>query len=319
MIKTVYAAQNKEESERMNSSSGGVFYPLAEHVIEGGGMVAGCVWGTNAEAVHILTEDKNVVKNMMGSKYVLSRIGDIYRKIKELTPNRKILFSGTPCQVASLKHYLNGDDENILYVDFFCHGIPRLVVWKKYLEYRLESDKQVTLPVELNMRSKVDGWSHYGFYFKFSYENGKVYSLPQKDDLYMKAYTSDIALLDSCYQCKYKGCQRTSDITMGDYWGIWNEIPHMDDNTGTSAVVINTPKGAAAFEQVKKQFKLEKTDIETVNKYNLGAHMCPDKKLKRLGLIFLTELETHNFAEAYGKVRFQIMLYKIMKKLRQKK
>lgn len=130
-----FAAQHFDESVRAASSSGGIFTLLAETVINDGGVVFGARFDSDWSVVHDFTETHEGLQAFRGSKYLQSRIGNTYRQAgKFLKAGRKVLFSGTPCQIAGLKRYLHKNYENLLAVDFVCHGVPSPLVWKKYLE-----------------------------------------------------------------------------------------------------------------------------------------------------------------------------------------
>lgn len=131
----VYAAKNTDEKIRMHSSSGGVFSILAEQTIKQGGVVFGARFDENWEVKHDYTETIDGVSVFRGSKYVQSKTGDTFKQAEQfLKQNRKVLFSGTPCQIVALKRYLKKEYENLLLVDFICHGVPSLGVWRKYLK-----------------------------------------------------------------------------------------------------------------------------------------------------------------------------------------
>ena len=129
-VKEVLAVKNRNEEERMASSSGGVFVALAKKVIDQGGVVFGAVFDENWEVRHTYAENMDGVRPMMGSKYVQSRIGDTFRQAEKfLKEGRKVLFTGSPCQITALHNYLRKDYPNLLSVDFLCHGVPSPGVW----------------------------------------------------------------------------------------------------------------------------------------------------------------------------------------------
>lgn len=137
----VYAAKNSNETIRMQSSSGGIFTLLAERVIDEGGVVFGASFNDRWEVVHDHVETKEELAKFRGSKYVQSKIGDNYRKVKLfLSEGRNVLFSGTPCQISGLKKYLRKDYDNLLAVDFICHGVPSPGVFRTYLQEEINRE-----------------------------------------------------------------------------------------------------------------------------------------------------------------------------------
>lgn len=130
----VFAAVNKDDSIRMQSSSGGIFTALAEQIIQEKGVVFGARFDEKWEVKHDYTETIEGLKAFRGSKYVQSRIGDTFSKAEFfLKAGRKVMFTGTPCQIAGLRLFLRKEYENLLAVDIICHGVPSPLVWRKYL------------------------------------------------------------------------------------------------------------------------------------------------------------------------------------------
>lgn len=239
---TQFAAINNDEQVRMESSSGGIFTLLAEQIINEGGVVFGARFDEDWQVTIDHTETTDGLAAFRGSKYVQACVGDTYAKCaKFLKAGRKVLYSGTPCQIAGLKHYLRKEYENLLTVDFVCHGVPSPKVWGKYLQ-----EVVGTVNVQgVSMRDKLqEGWKRFNFVLDYQNE-GKMISLSswhQKND-YMNAFLRDMILRPSCYACKAKECRSHSDITIADFWGIQSVCPTMDDDKGTGLLLIHTAKG----------------------------------------------------------------------------
>ena len=190
---------------------------------------------------------------MQGAKYVQSELRDTFLEAENaLKAGRKVLFSGTPCQIAGLKNYLGKEYDNLLTVDLVCHGVPSPLVWESYLKYRKEKDGQSEVADKVNMRSKVTGWSRYNYSVEYKYKDGQVYQKKNGEDPYMRAFVSNMILRPSCNECHFKGLERCSDFTLGDFWGIWNIKPEMDDDKGTSLVVVHSEKGRMYWEKIKE-------------------------------------------------------------------
>lgn len=269
----VFAAKNPNEEIRRQSSSGGIFTLLAEKILEEGGVVFGACFNSNWEVVHDYTETLSGVARFRGSKYVQSRIGDSYQKTESfLQEGRKVLFSGTPCQIAGLRLYLRKEYENLLTVDFICHGVPSPGVWREYLKNiaarRAAAGKNTVLSSSLDnqddlsgritsisFRDKVLGWKKFSFVVRGSATDGaEKNSVLLSEDLhtniFLKGFLADLYLRPSCYACPAKSGKSGSDITIGDFWGIEYVLPKMDDDKGISAVLINTQKGAHFYNSI---------------------------------------------------------------------
>lgn len=264
----VYAAYNKNEEIRMQSSSGGIFTALAEQIIQEGGVVFGARFNEDWEVIHDYTETAEGLSVFRGSKYVQSRIGNTFNQAEQfLKQGRKVLFSGTPCQIAGLKLFLHKEYENLLIVDFICHGVPSPGVWKKYLEELIanQDDRNKQFYSSLNslrnishieFRNKCLGWKKYSFALNLSIsdEHGikKTVLLSEicTENIYMKGFMANLYLRPSCYSCPSNRLKSGSDITIGDYWGIQNIYPNIDDDKGICCVMVNTEKGIFSLSSV---------------------------------------------------------------------
>lgn len=260
-----YAVINLNNKERKNSSSGGVFVLLARQVLCEGGVVFGAKFEKDFSVKHDYVEKEIDLYKLQCSKYVQSDIANSYKLVKQfLTTGRKVLFSGTPCQVAGLKTYLNKDYVNLITQDFVCHGVPSPLVWKKYIEY-IETKEQKKIK-HVKFRAKENGWRQFNLSFEF--EDGTTKKEKANEDLYMRAFLSNLSLRPSCYNCSFKALKRESDITLADFWGIEKVLPEMDDDKGTSFVTIHSTKGGDLFELIRKKIRIQQVRIIDGATYN---------------------------------------------------
>ena len=260
----VLAVKNRNEVERMASSSGGVFITLAKSILSKGGVVFGVVFDENWEAKHTYAETLEGVKPMMGSKYLQSRIGSSYSEAEKfLKEGREVLFTGTPCQIAGLHNYLRKDYSNLFSVDILCHGVPSPGVWRKYLneEFHLPSKKiskkkldstqvQNSYPIITNIEfrdKKMYGWKNFSFivrgYTSKSDLKSILLSETHNKNPFMRGFLSNVYLRPSCYECKCKNGVSHSDLTIADYWAINLSMPDFNDDKGIGLVLVNTEKG----------------------------------------------------------------------------
>ncbi len=260
----VYACYNKDITDRINSSSGGIFLLFAKEIIKRNGMVFGASFDENFNVNHICVDNLKDLKKLMGSKYVQSTIGDTYKKVKKyLEQDKYVLFTGTPCQIEGLKSYLLKDYEKLFTQDIICHGVPSPMVWRKYLEYQEKIYKEPISSV--SFRNKDNGWTL--FQMKILFDK-KTYCKSLKEDLFMRAFLNNVCLRSSCYDCSFKGKNRCSDITLGDYWGINNIHNKMQDNNGISLLVIHSKKGLELFNYIKESIIFEESNLDEAIKYN---------------------------------------------------
>lgn len=268
---SVYAAINSNEKIRNESSSGGLFSMIAEKIILEGGVVFGARFDDKWEVKHDCVETISELRYFRSSKYVQSRIEDTYKKaLNYLKEGRKVLFSGTSCQISGLKHYLRKDYDNLLAVEVVCHGVPSPLVWRNYLKQILRpkgvdgkntvlcSLKETPVLTGISFREKSNGWKKYGFVILgksaakadknsvlSSVRNSNIVLFQQlkSDNYYMQVFLHDLDLRPSCYDCPAKNGKSQSDIALADFWCIGDIHPGLDDDKGISAVLINSSKG----------------------------------------------------------------------------
>jgi coenzyme F420-reducing hydrogenase beta subunit len=253
----VYAAKNQDGQIQLNSSSGGIFTLLAEQIINEGGVIFGARFNDNWEVIHDYTETVEGLSVFRSSKYVQSIIGETYRQAKAfLLAGRQVLFSGTPCQIAGLKTYLQRDYENLLSVDLVCHGVPSPAVWREYLR-ELAGVLDFSKINSINFRDKTHGWKLFSFSICYTenINSSGVFLESLQENVFMRGFLRNLYLRPSCYQCPVKFLSSGSDITLGDYWGIQNTLPEFDDDKGVSLVMINTLKGKVVYGALNKHEK----------------------------------------------------------------
>ena len=234
-----YAAITTNEELRMKSSSGGIFTLLAEAVICEGGVVFGALFDENWEVKHDYTESLEGLVAFRCSKYVQSRIGNSYKKTQDfLKNNRTVLFSGTSCQIAGLKLFLNKEYDNLITVDIVCHGVPSPLIWREYLA-TIANKPDIK---SITHKEKNSGWRRYSISVEM---NDKIVTERAANNKYMLAFAQNLTLRQSCFECSAKAGKCCSDITLGDFWGIEHVKPTLDDDRGTSFVCVNTERGNA--------------------------------------------------------------------------
>jgi len=267
-----YAAKSLCTEERRESSSGGVFSILAHSVLALGGYVCGAVYGKNFRVQHKIISSETELFSLRGSKYAQSDLGDCFFKIQQILKAEKIiLFVGTPCQVEGLQSFLGKKYDKLITVDMICHGVPSPLVWEKYLTTRSLKDAEGSPQNKINLRSKVSGWSRYSYSVEFEYKNGMSYCVLQGQDLYMRGFINNLFLRPSCAACHFKGLERNSDFTLGDFWGVWDQIPDFDDNIGISLVFVHTNNGKLLWDTMISKIDFREVNIKKSIESNRSA------------------------------------------------
>lgn len=256
-----YVAYAKDNVLRRKSSSGGIFSVLAEQVLNDNGVVFGAALDSDLTVHHICIDCIEDMEKLRGSKYVQSRIEDTYIDVKNyLDEKRKVLFTGTACQIAGLKRYLRHEYKNLITVDVLCHGVPSVKVWKWYLRglEKMYGGKANSI----SFREKKNGWKRYDI--KIGFDNFMIYEKLFIEDIFMRLFLKNYILRPSCYKCRYKDLQRPSDITIGDCWGIGNYMPEMDDDKGTSVIIIHSEKGYNILEVILERLEYREAEVDKV-------------------------------------------------------
>jgi coenzyme F420-reducing hydrogenase beta subunit len=264
-----FVARAKDDQIVAASSSGGVFTLLARQTASSGGVVFAVAMSEDCRsAVYQSAENENQLAAMRGSKYVQSRKGDVFLEVKqELDAGREVLFCGTPCDVNGLYNYLrqtNTNRDNLLLVDFICHGTPSPLVWEEYVS-RCEKMAQSAV-VGAEFRNKTDGWRK--FSVKISFENREQRIKTLEQDLFLKGFLADLYLRPSCHECAAKGWKRVSDFTVADAWGVEHYCTELADDKGTSLVLVNSEKAERLFAQLSEQMWFAEVLPERAIEYN---------------------------------------------------
>ena len=242
-----YIAKSLHEDILKGSSSGGVFSELAIPVLNAGGCVVGCVMDVmRKKAVHKLIEDVSLLGQMQGSKYIQSEIGDVFRSAKQqLARGRKVLFSGTPCQVDGFKRYLGREYDNLLCVEVVCHGVGSPKIFQQFLG-ELER-RHGAVASSVWFRDKKHCASGSSFVVEFDGPSRGRFVAPSYGNAYGKAFMQRLCLRRSCDHCPSKHGVSGADITLGDYWGGKKFHAGFDQAEGASAVAVWTKKGEHAL------------------------------------------------------------------------
>ena len=244
-----FAAWSKDDAEYKSSTSGAAASVLSESIIHHGGVVYGCSVLSGAIVEHIRIDKYQDLYKIKGSKYVQSSILKIIPQIKkDVEDNRLVLFIGTPCQTAAVKKlFLNKPHDNLFTVDLICHGTPSLKSLHKYLKQH----------VKLNRIENIQFRSGNEYIINVYSDNRIIYTSPPRDeDYYLSSFYDGLSIRDSCHQCIYAKSIRCSDITVGDFWGLGNELSSdniPEHNYGVSLVLPNTDKGLKLFETVTEK------------------------------------------------------------------
>lgn len=280
-----YAAVMIDSDILLDSTSGGVFSALASSVLTDGGVVYGCALTKDLKAQHIRIDDCDSLHLLRGSKYIQSDTDHVFRSVRhDLKAGLRVLFAGTPCQVAGLRSFLDQDSEKLLTVDLVCHGVASQAFFDGFASTLQTSDAR--LETVRFRDKKACGWSCNGTLLYRSASNGKEYRTPFYNHryYYYHLFLEGIIYRESCYTCPYASLNRPGDITLGDFWGAERENLPFATDKGCSLVIVNSDKGKKAFERSHGMHRIE-IDAETAIRKNEQLRHPSHRNSKRDAII----------------------------------
>ena len=242
-----FLVQNNDEKIRKESTSRGAFTAIATVILNKGGVVFGAAYDDLFQVHHMYVDNVNDLQKFRNSKYVQSNVGDTYRQVRTfLRKGRYVCYSGTPCQIEGLSKYI-GNNDRLLLVDVVCRGVPSPLIWSRYLEYQNVGKVK---PENIRFRDKFYG---YKYSTMSVIQNGKnVYHAGSQLDPYLRAFFGDICDRPSCYTCPFKKRYRVSDLTIWDCFSVYNFEKKMDDDKGTTRILVHSEKGIEVMEEAEK-------------------------------------------------------------------
>lgn len=261
----------RNDFERKRSASGGLAYALSKQTILEGGVVFGVVGKWFEDVHHIKAESITQLDEICGSKNIQSRVGDSYKMAKDkLKKGKKVLFTGTPCQIAALYSYLGGDHKNLFTADLVCHGVPSQKVLKAYID---ELEKKKGKKVIKFGRDET--FQYLPVQYVAWFEDGSYDILMPENSYYRKGFLSNLFQRKSCAHCRFSKLPRIADISMGDVmFRVDTPIQELDpNNLGVSLVTVNSKKGENMLSLIKHEFTYYPLETErAVNGNRWLAH-----------------------------------------------
>lgn len=280
-LEKLYAYKNNNKHIVERSSSGGAFAAISTFVLNSGGVVFGAAFDDAWNVCHTYIDKIEGLSALQGSKYVQSHIGDTYRQAETfLKAGRKVLYTGTPCQIKGLKIFLGKKYENLLAVDFICHGVPSPGIWKMYLAEQFGEKAHIE---SINFRDKTNGWEKFCFNLKQYFPQGKnsvYYTVPHKKNLYMRAFLHNLILRPSCHNCPVKKGNSGSDIQMADFWGIKEVNKSFYAKDGVSMLIAQSEKGDMVCGKIEGSLLQLHEDVALLNQSYSKSSMPHPKREK---------------------------------------
>lgn len=269
-----YIVRNRKVDIVKDSTSGGAFTAICTLFIDKGGIIYGAGYNDNMQVICKKTNSSKGLEEMRGSKFVQSKLGNTFLEIKkELSENKMVVFSGTPCQVNGLITFLGKKPKNLFCIDFVCRGVPSPGLWDNYISYMQK--KYNSNIVDVKFKNKTYGYHASTMRVKF--KNGKIWCGSGRIDPMMKAFVNELASRPSCEKCQFKTINRVSDITMFDCYNFSKIINEKDDDKGYTSLLIHTAFGEKVLIDIAENLQIFEADVEKLVKYN-GIMVCHSAK-----------------------------------------
>ena len=315
--KKAFAAWSKDEEDYVTSTSGGAASVVSQYVISKGGVVYGCSVLPNIQIAHIRVDNLEALHLLKGSKYVQSQIKGIIPQLrKDVKDGFPVLFIGTPCQVAAIKQLYKTIPDNLYLVDIICHGTPS----NKYLKDYIQKDLKIDAARVTNVKFRLpDAYSLCVFENdKLLYKSNNLWT-HRYEDLYMDTFIDGCTSRYSCNTCHYAKPERISDITIGDFWGLGNEVSDKEipeHKNGVSCVLPITEKGMQLVEAIRHNLNIyERPVTEDINGNDqLRAPKAENDEIKR----FRTLCHTFSIRRSYQITIWKILLKRTLKRILRK-
>lgn len=317
VLSNAYFVINQDEMKRIGSSSGGVFYPVAQLVLREGGVVCGAKFDENFKVHHCIIDNEENLWDLVGSKYVESDMGSIFCEVRDLlNKDIMVLFSGTPCQIHGLHSFLRKEYCNLITIDLLCYGIQAPKAWEKYKTYITPPNEKISA---VNMRDKSRSWQDYSIRIEFT--SGGEYVAGKSEDPYLRSYSKGLYIRPSCYHCSLKAFPRRSDITIGDFWDIDSVMPEKNDGKGAGQLMINTEKGLNVIQMLNSEnvLYIEKIDMERLREvhplFGLSSK-CSRKSNKFINMLQNDDIDFETVVKKCEQSKMEKATRKLYRKFR---
>lgn len=297
----LYSGYEKSLTYQERCSSGGIFGLLADRILQSGGVVFGAVFDAETKTIKHVSSDEFTLNDILRSKYVQSRIGNIYKKVKEVltTTDKKVLFCGTPCQIEGLIRFLNKEYENLITIDFVCHGVPSPGIFRATLEDEEKKYNAAIKNVTFREKDPNGKGEEYLYLYLYLYDGRRI-AYKSQEYFYYYLFLYNCILRNSCMTCT-RAESHKADLTLADDWlQKWQKDPSI----GVSLIRINTNKGKQVFASLKDELILRSVNAKE-RTITAQAHHYIEKNRERTLQKYCETHSIDTLRKEYKKIRFQ--------------
>lgn len=275
----VYCAWAKDLTLRNMCSSGGAFGVLATWFVQNEGVVVGAAYDQEFRVKHVVADCLTDLTALYKSKYVQSELKDTWDEMqKAFDAGKRVLFSGTPCQVAAVTKRYSDYAEQLYTIDILCHGTPEPRIWEMYLDYMQRKWNSGIEQIDLR---KKDEYSWQQRKVQIRFQNGNSYISQKGEDPYCRLFLDNVILQQKCYSCPFATVDRVADITLGDFWSLSRETTIADSGKGLSMVLVNSDKGKQLFSMIENQMDIKEMSLSDAVKNNIPMTSAPKPSIYR--------------------------------------
>lgn len=297
----IYGVRPREIDIAKKSTSGGIAYLISRKIIEEKGIVVGCCYDENLYAHHVCVDNMKDLEKLRGSKYVTTDTQNTFSEVKAfLECGRKVLYTGSSCQIAGIKKFLGKEYDNLITIDIVCHGVPSNKIFRKYLDWlERKYNKKIT---DYSFRNKDKGAWGLGYIARIQFEDGTIIYKKADFDPYYTAFLAGKNFRESCYQCKYANINRVGDISLADFWGIEKCDRNMYNKSGVSLVIVNNNKGQMQIDKLVKEENIiiNEYTVREATEYNLNLKEPTHRdKFRDEIYIKLEEMDFEEYSKKY--------------------
>lgn len=317
-IQRAFSFVHSDKEVVKNSSSGGAFTALSDAILDKNGVVVGVTYDHEFNVAHAFAVNREDRDRMRGSKYVQSNPGLLYREIKNKLQQQPVLFVGTPCQCAGLKSYLKKDYDNLIVVDFFCHGVPNNKMFKEHIAF-VEKQNQGKAS-DYRFRVKKYGWNSYANVISFagSSKNDVKEDSSWITQSFLTFFATSLSLRPSCFNCPYRSSHRPSDISIGDFWQI-EQLTGKKDKEGVSFVTVNSKKGEDLINEIAPKMRMKEYTLDQIRFRLPKSTIKKPKRYEAFWNVYLSggyEKVLQKYFDDSFKARMRWIIKKTVKNLR---
>lgn len=295
----VFATLLKDKSQRVRSTSGGLFYAIARWVISQGGIVYGATLDRNNQVKHIGVENIEELEKLRGSKYVQSDLTGIFHQIRDyLNLNRCCYFVGTGCQVAGLKAFLRKEFKNLITSDVVCHGVPSQSLFDQHIQYLSRKYNGRITNYQFRDTKRWNGCES----FKVIKDKGN--SFQRKIPTYyltpyLYSFMYGMTFRYACYDCKFAKIPRQGDLTLADFWGVKDLFPKINARNGVSLILLNNSIGEKVWSEIKDECVSYRSNIEDCSRKNANLIMVSSMPPIRENIFQLIRQDGYDYVASH--------------------